>query len=394
MIPLRTLNDARDIASLALQSLPDTPGEARAHVCPACERDFNARRTLLRHLNQARCPTVKEADKHIQHALLERLSSRFPPAADPPSPSTQTPLDGFAITLTMCAPEAVAKGPVEPGYNRVTTWLRFRVPFRPYVFWASAPALRTVHSGRALLKRIERGPACGARRLPRASDFALVVRPAGLVVSVSGVHEADGALQDTRRDVADAPSLTMQIAVSSQALRLASVSPVRAWSQGWYELFYQGNQVRGPLRIVTTLHDDPGGALSHGLSQHHRPQPQTEEHDRPSPLQTEEHGCPDTMEFDHDEPAHVSDVPHAIPSAAVSVQPAAQYSSDPSQSHAPSAALVRRPAFAMAPGPSLLLIRCLYTFQNYDRLQVPRPIVQNRPSSAAPARHWTKMRMQ
>lgn len=254
MIPLRTLNDARDVASLALQSLPETPGEARAHACPACGRDFNARRTLLRHLNQARCPTVKEADKHIQHALLERLSSRFPPAADPPSPSTQAPLDGFAITLAMCAPEAVAKGPVEPGYNRLTTWLRCRVPFRPYVFWASAPALRTVHSGRALLKRIQRGPACGARPLPRTSDFALVVRPAGLVVSVSGVHEADGALQDT-----------MQIAVSSQALRrLASVSPVRAWSQGWYELFYQGNQVRGPLRIVTvtTLHDDPGGSLS------------------------------------------------------------------------------------------------------------------------------------
>ena len=169
-MPLRTVNDARELVKRVLAASDVAP----LH-CGACNQAFTAKRSLVRHLEESRCPTLRAADKDIQTALAAELRPspgmiiRGP--SPPPSPSSQGPYHAFAVALTLCAPDAFAFGPIEPTYNRSTTWLRMQsTAASPSTFWVSVPALRTVRSGRALLKRIERrrgsslAPGWGRRR--------------------------------------------------------------------------------------------------------------------------------------------------------------------------------------------------------------------------------------
>jgi len=155
---------------------------------------------------------LRAADKDIQTALAAELRPspgmiiRGP--SPPPPPSSQGPYHAFAVALTLCAPDAFALGPIEPTYNRSTTWLRMQSTASPSTFWVSVPALRTVRSGRALLKRIERrrestlAPLLG---LPRASSFVLKVQQSGLVASSRGVP-VDGVDFDESEQTAPAIS--------------------------------------------------------------------------------------------------------------------------------------------------------------------------------------------
>lgn len=205
-MPLRTVNDARELAKRVLAA-----SDAPLHYCGACNQPFTAKRSLVRHLEEARCPTLRAADKDIQTAFAAELRPstgiiRAP--SPPPPPSSQGPFHAFAVALTLCAPDAFALGPIEPTYNRNTTWLRMQGTARasPNTFWVSAPALRTVHSGRALLKRIERRRGSSLPlSLPRASSFVLKVQRSGLVASSRGVP-VDGLDLDESEETAPAIS--------------------------------------------------------------------------------------------------------------------------------------------------------------------------------------------
>lgn len=155
---------------------------------------------------------LRAADKDIQTAFAAELRPstgiiRAP--SPPPPPSSQGPFHAFAVALTLCAPDAIALGPAEPTSNRKTTWLRMQGgTASPNTFWVSAPALRTVHSGRALLKRIERRRGSSLPlSLPCAKSFVLKGHPgpSGLVASSRGVP-VDGVDLDESEQTAPAIS--------------------------------------------------------------------------------------------------------------------------------------------------------------------------------------------